>query len=183
VLILGTAALALAQDQPAVPPPFKIGTIFAQNAIVSTQEGQKAAAAITAKYAPKKEEFDRKQAEITALRDQLKKNMATMTAQSRDKLNQMIDARSKELKRLGEDTEAAVTEEEAALVEQLGKKLMAVIDTYAQQNGYAVVLDVSAPEGPVLWAAASADITNEVVKLYDRTYPVTATAAAPAAKK
>lgn len=175
--------MALAQDQPAAPTPFKIGTIFAQNAIVSTQEGQKAAAAITTKYGPKKEEFERKQAELAALRDQLRKNMATMTAQSRDKLNQVIDAKSKELNRLGEDTKEAVNEEEAALVEQLGKKLMTVIDTYAQQNGYAAVLDVSDPQGPVLWAASSADITNEVVKLYDKTYPVTAAPAEPARKK
>jgi outer membrane protein len=43
-----------------------------------------------------------------------------------------------------------------------------------------VVLDVSNPQTPVLWAASAVDITNDIVKLYDQAYP--GTAAAPAAK-
>jgi hypothetical protein len=71
-LLLGAAAVSAAQVQaptPVVvapsesspgPPPVKIATIFAQNAIVSTQEGQKASATLTAKYAPKRDEFNRR---------------------------------------------------------------------------------------------------------------------------
>jgi outer membrane protein len=70
------------------------------------------------------------------------------------------------------------------MMQQLGDKLMLVIRDYASRNGYAVVVDVSAPNGPVLWASPSIDITNEIVKLYDRTHPVAPTPpAAPPTKK
>ena len=65
-------------------------------------------------------------------------------------------------------------------MQELGGKMMAVLEKYATQNGFAVVLDVSNPQTPVLWAASAVDITNDIVKLYDQAYP--GTAAAPAAK-
>jgi outer membrane protein len=157
-----------------------VATIFGQNAIASTQEGQKATAALTAKYAPKKEEFDRRQAELLALRDQLKKSAPTATEDARNRLNQQIDAKSREVKRLGEDSQAALEQEEGAMLQELGDKLLAVVREYAARNGFAVVFDVSAPNGPVLWASPAVDITNEIVKLYDQAHPA-APPAPPAA--
>jgi outer membrane protein len=57
---------------------------------------------------------------------------------------------------------------------------MAIIDQYASRNGFAVVLDVSSPQTPVMWAAAAVDITPEIVKLYDQAHPAAAPAGAPA---
>jgi Skp family chaperone for outer membrane proteins len=58
-------------------------------------------------------------------------------------------------------------------------KMGAVIDQYAKQNGYTVVIDASAP---LLWAAESANVTPDVIKAYDQAHPVKS-AAAPAAAK
>jgi outer membrane protein len=50
--------------------------------------------------------------------------------------------------------------------------MLAIIEKYATQNGYALVLDVSNQQtSPVLWAASSVDITNDIVKLYDQANP------------
>jgi outer membrane protein len=162
------------------PPPVKIATIFAQNAIVNTQEGQKASASLSAKFAPKRDEFTRKQAELQSLRDQLNRGKATMSAAAQASLNQTIDAKTREVQRLGEDSQAALEREEGTLMQQLGDKLMAVIREYAARNAYAVVIDVSLPNGPVLWASPSIDITNEIVRLYDQAHP--APAGAPSKK-
>ena len=194
VLLLGALPSGFAQAQvtpvvpapPSQPTPFprRVATIFGQNAIASTQEGQKATAALTAKFAPRKEEYDRKQAEMLALRDQAKKSAATATAEARDRLNQQIDAKSREVKRLGEDSQAALEQEEGAMLQELGDKLLAVVRDYAARNSFAVVFDVSAPNGPVLWASPAVDITNEIVKLYDQAHPVAPAApAAPPTKK
>lgn len=190
-ILVAVAALAFSQDQPPAPtvpaapvasppaaPPNRIATIFAQNAIVSTQEGQKAAAALAAKYDPKRRDFESKQTALQALRDRLKRGVATMSAAAKDELNRTIDARYTELKRLGEDIQSQVDEEQGVLLQTLGDKLVKVIDQYALGNGLAVVLDVSPQLSPVLWAAPGIDITSEIVRLYDKTYPV---AAAPPA--
>jgi|ERR1019366_1228960 outer membrane protein len=194
-MLVAMAALAFSQGQPPAPTvpaaavpapvaspapalPTRIATIFAQNAIVSTQEGQKAAAALAARYDPKRRDFESKQAALQALRDRLKRGAATMNAAAKAELNQTIDARYTELKRLGEDIQSQVDEEQGTLLQTLGDKLVRVIDQFALENGLAVVLDVSPQQSPVLWAAPSIDITSEMVRLYDKVHPV---AAAPPA--
>jgi outer membrane protein len=194
-MMVAMAALAFSQDQPpaatvpaatvpgavAPPPPAaptRIATIFAQNAIVSTREGQKAAAALAARYDPKRRDFESKQTALQALRDRLKRGAATMSAAAKGELNQTIDARYTELKRLGEDIQSQVDEEQGTLLQTLGDKIVKVIDQYALDHGLAVVLDVSPQQSPVLWAAPGIDITSEVVRLYDKVNPA---AAAPPA--
>ena len=50
-----------------------------------------------------------------------------------------------------------------------------------RRTAIALVLDVSNPQTPVLWAAPSIDITTDIVKLYDQANP--GTGAAPATAK
>lgn len=189
-MFVAMVALAFSQGQPpaptvpaaaVLPPPTRVATIFAQNAIVSTQEGQQAAAALTAKFDPKRRDFESKQAALQALRDRLKRGAATMSAAAKAELNQTIDARYTELKRLGEDIQSQVDEEQGTLLQTLGDKLVRVIDQFALDNGLAVVLDVSPQQSPVLWAAPSIDITSDAVRLYDKVHPVTAAPAFPPA--
>src|SRR3954454_19147535 len=66
------------------------------------------------------------------------------------------------------------------IMQELGTKVMAVIEKYATQNGFDLVLDVSNPQTPVLWAASAIDITADIVKLYDQANPGTG---APSAAK
>ena len=65
-------------------------------------------------------------------------------------------------------------------MQELGQKMMSVLDKYAKDNGYAVILDVSNPQTPVLWASNGVDITNDIVGLYDKAN--VGGAAAPAAR-
>jgi hypothetical protein len=58
--------------------------------------------------------------------------------------------------------------------------MMQVIDKYAQSNGYSIVLDVSNPNTPVLYASNTIDITKEVIDMYDKTIGTAPAAAAPA---
>ncbi len=47
--------------------------------------------------------------------------------------------------------------------------MMAVIEKYAKDNGYSMILDVSNPNTPVLYASSGIDITQDIVALYDKT--------------
>jgi outer membrane protein len=91
-----------------------------------------------------------------------------------------IDATTTRVNRDRQDASSDLDEAQGKIMQELGGKMMAVLEKYAVQNGYAVVLDVSNQQTPVLWAASAVEITNDIVKLYDQAYP--GTAAAPAAK-
>jgi outer membrane protein len=174
-LVLGMAAMAYAQA------PTKVAIIHVQNAILSTKDGQKAAGDLSSRFAPKKSALEKKQTEITGLQDQLKKGSATLSEDAKAKLMRDIDSGNKSLQRETEDAQADLDQEQGKIMQELGNKVMAVIEKYATQNGYALVLDVSNPQTPVLWAASAIDITNDIVKLYDQANPGTG-GTAPASK-
>ena len=170
-LVLGMATMAHAQA------PTKVAIIHVQNAILSTKDGQKAAGDLSSRFAPKKSELEKRQTEISGLQDQLKKGSATLSEDAKAKLMRDIDSGNKSLQRETEDAQADLDQEQGKIMQELGNKVMAVIEKYATQNGYALVLDVSNPQTPVLWAASAIDITNDIVKLYDQANPGTGGAA------
>ena len=178
-LVLGVAALAQAQGQ----VPTKIAVINVQTAILSTKDGQKAAADLQTQFNPRQQDLEKKQAELTALQDQLRKGSATMSDEAKTKLMRDIDATTTRVNRDTQDARSDLDEAQGKVMQELGGKMMAVMEKYAVQNGYAVIMDVSNPQTSVLWAASAVDITNDIVKLYDQAYPgVAAAPAVPAAK-
>src|SRR5664279_1413684 len=171
-LVLGMAAMAHAQT------PAKVAIIHVQNAILQTKDGQKAASELQGRFAPKKAALDKKQADIAALQDTLRKGSATMSEDAKAKLMRDIDTNNKSLQRDTEDAQADLDQEQGKIMQELGSKVMAVLEKYATGNGYALVLDVSNPQTPVLWASQTIDITADIVKLYDQANPGTGTTAA-----
>lgn len=173
-LVLGIAALAQAQA-----PPTKIAIINMQGAILNTKDGQKAQQELQNKFTPKKSELEKKQADLTALQEQLRKGSATMSDDAKAKIQNDITSGQKSLQRDGEDFDAEVQQEEQKLMGDLWQKMMDVVTKYATQNSYAMVVDVSNQQ-TVIWADPSTNITAEAVKLYDQAHPQTgAPAAAP----
>ena len=185
-MALGLAVLAHAQTA----SPSKVAIIHVQNAILSTKDGQKAQGDLQVKFNSRKQQIEKKQADIQSLQDQMKKGSATMSDDAKNKIARDIDGGQKALQRDTEDFESDVQQEEGKIMQDLGQKMMDVIIKYATQNGFAMVVDVSNPQTPVLWADPAVDITNEIVKLYDQAHPGTGagtaakpTAPAPAAPK
>ena len=81
---------------------------------------------------------------------------------------------TKSFNRQVEDAQAELDQEQGRVLNELGGKMLAVLDKYAKDNGYAVILDVSQQNTPVLFAANSIDVTQEVVALYDKNAPAAA---------
>jgi outer membrane protein len=159
--------------------PSKIAVISLQPAIMGTKEGTAAGSALQAKYAPKQADFEKRKADIAALQDQLKKGGATLSDDVRAKLTREIDSKNKSLQRDAQEASDDSQQDMNQVYNQLGDKMLQIIEQYAYQNGYAVVLDVSAQQTPVIWAAGSSNITADIVKLYDLAHPGGATAPAP----
>ncbi len=175
-MALGLSVLAFGQ---ASAPPTKVGIINIQGAIMQTKDGQKAAAELEAKAGPKRKDMERRQGELQAMETQYRTGANTMSDEAKQKLMRDIDARRKQLQRDVDDANAEMEQEQGKVLQELGQKIMAVIDRYASDRGFAVILDVSSPQTPVLYASNSIDITRDIVELYDKTQ--TGGAAAPAA--
>lgn len=169
-----------AAASPTTPSPTKIGIVNIQEAIISTNEGKKELEVLQQKFSPK-------QAELKNMNDEVENLKKTFQAQS-DKLNdeerntraKEIEAKQKNLQRSYEDAQNDFQQAEQEMINRIGGKMLATLEKYAKANGYAVVLDVSNPQTPVLWANQGTVITKELVDAYNTANPSAAPAAKPA---
>jgi outer membrane protein len=163
VAAMGLAVAAFAQQ-----PPQKVGVISVQGAIVGTKDGQKASQELETKFNPKKKEFDARQSEVGQLQDQYNKGGSVMNEDKRNQLAREIDEKKKRLERDMQDANEELQGEQQRVLQGLGQRMMAVIEKYAKDNGYTMILDVSNPNTPVLYASSGIDITQDIVQLYDK---------------
>lgn len=197
VLALSLAALATAQTPappaanapssvkpaaPAGPAPTKIAVINIQQSIAATKDGRKAAAELQTKFSPRRSALEKRQADIQSMQDQLRKGSATMSEEAKARMQRDVETNTKSLQRDAQDLNDDVDQDQGKIINDIGGKMMQVIEQYATQNGYAVVLDVSNQQTPVIWASASTEITGDIVQLYDQAHPGTGAPAAAAPK-
>jgi len=146
----------------------KIGVINIQLAIGNTSEGKKAFADLQKKFQPRQQELQRLQQEIQAIQDQLQKQAATLSDEEQRRLNRDLEDKQKLLKRSTEDANADFTADRDEAVRRIGEKMVRVLNEFAQQNGYVLVIDSA--QIPVYYATN--DLTEDMVKRYDAANPV-----------
>ena len=171
--------LALAATLGAQAQTQKIAVINVQAAIAGTKDGQKAAAELEGKAAPKKKELDQKQNDINALKDQLQKGQNTLSEATKNELYKNIQQKTTSLQRDYEDAQADMDQEQQKILQQLGQKILATIERYARDHGYTLVVDVSLQPNPIMYASPSIEITKEIIDLYDQNSPAMTNPTAP----
>lgn len=162
--LLTMAAVVAANAQ----QPTKVGVLNIQAAIANTQDGKKAAADLESKYAPRRKEVESDQSAINSLKDQLQKGQNTMSETAKAQLIRDIDDKTKRLNRKMEDAQADLQQDQQKALQTIGQKMMVVIDKYAKDHGYTLLIDVSSQQTPVLFAASDIDVTKAIVDLYDK---------------
>lgn len=176
-------ALALSAMAVFAQAPTKVGVINIQAALVGTKDGQKAAQELETKRSPKTKELEKKQADIRSLQDSLNRGGNAMAEGAKAELVRNIDTKTKAFNRELEDAQAEWDQEQQKILQDLGQKMMVVIDKYAKDNSFSLILDVSNPNTPVLYASNTIDVTKDIIDLYDKnagTLPAARPAAAPA---
>jgi outer membrane protein len=148
----------------------KIGVINIQLAIANTNEGKKVFADLQKKYQPRQQELQRLQQEIQAIQDQLTKQSATLSEEEQGRLNRDAEEKQKLLKRSTEDAQTDFDNDRREAINKIGQKMVKIINDYAAQNGFSLVLDDA--QIPIYFASKDIEITEEIVKRYDAANPV-----------
>ena len=177
------AASAPSSSNPAPtgPVPTKIGVVNIQQAIQECAEGKKEIDALQSKFSPKQVELKQQSDDVENLKKQYQTQADKLSDDEKASRAKTIDTKQKALQRNYEDAQAEFQQAEQDVINRIGSKMVAVLEKYANANGFAVVLDVSNPQtSPVLWATQGTVITKELVDAYDKENPAAATA--PAAK-
>ena len=186
ILASGFGATALAQASSAAPAapmpsapapasaaavaatPAKVAIIQFQQAVGATNEGQRDFAELRKKFEPKQGQLKTQSDEIDALKKQLQTQSATMSDTARADLTRSIDEKTKSLQRSAEDAQNDFQTEMGETYQKLAEKVYQVVQTYAAQSGFTLVLDASAQQSPVLWATQGTDISEAIVSAYNQ---------------
>jgi outer membrane protein len=158
--------------------PSKIGVLNMQIAITSTAEGKQDANELQAKFAPRQQEIQNLQKQIQDIQTRLQTTANTLSDAEKYRLADQGTKLQRELTRKQQEAREDYQDAQQDMIDQLGRKMMTVIDKYSRQNGYAVIIDTSSQQTPVIYAANGINVTEEIVKLYDQTYPAKAAAGA-----
>ena len=165
------------------PVPDKVGVLNMQVAITSTQEGKQAAQELQAKFAPRQTELQNLQKQIQDIDTRLQNGANTLSDAEKYRLSDQSQRLQRELQRKQQEDREDLQYAQEDLINELGHKMMTVLDKYSKQNGYAVIIDTSSQQTPVIYAANAVNVTEDIVKLYDQTYPVKASTAPATPKK
>jgi outer membrane protein len=181
-LTLVASTGAMAQSAGATPTAVpKVGIVGIQAAIANTNEGKKELDALQQRFAPKQAELKTLNDEIEGLKKQVQAQGDKLSEEERGNRVKAIEAKQKTLQRNYDDAQTEFQQAEQEVVNRLGAKMLKVMEDYAQKNGYTVIMDVSNPQTPVLYAAQSVNITQQLVDAYNVANP-SAAPAAPAPK-
>jgi outer membrane protein len=149
----------------------KIAVINFQAAVFQTNEGRRNISEIQKKFDPKRAQLKTQADEIDNLKKQLQASGDKLSDAERESRTQAIDTKEKALQRDGEDASNDYEQQMGQAYQQLAEKVYGVLQAYATQNGFGVVLDASAAgqqQAPtVLWASQGTDITKAVIDAYN----------------
>jgi outer membrane protein len=175
--LLASATAAAQTTSNSAGAPAKVGIVAIQQAIANTNEGKKELDALQQRFAPKQAQLKGLNDEIDNLKKQLQTQGDKLTEEARATQVRSIESKQKTLQRNLDDAQSEYQQAQQEIFNRIGGKMAKVLETYAVKNGYGVILDVSNPQTPVLYASESTNITKEIVDAYNAQ-----SSAAPAAK-
>jgi outer membrane protein len=177
--------LSAAAQTPAAPAapagPAKVAVIAFQVAVAQTNEGQRNFADLLKKFDPRRQQLKVLSDDVDNLTKQLQAQGDKLSEAERASRASAIDTKKKQLDRSAEDAQNDYTQEMQEVYNGLASKVYDVMASYAQQQGFTLVLDVSQQQTPVLFASESTNITKQVIDAYNVKSGVPAPPAQPAA--
>jgi outer membrane protein len=158
----------------------KVGVINIQAAIASSAEGKQAAAELQSQFTPRMNELQNLQKQIEDLRNRLQAGQSTLSDEEKGRLSREGDQLTRAYQRKQQELQDDTNDAQQEVVNRIGRKVVDVLTKYSKDNGFSIVLDDSSQQTPVIYAANQIDVTQDIIRLYDQSYPVkNASAAAP----
>jgi len=162
-----------------------VGAINIEGAIFGCNEGQRDVAVLQKKFEPKQNELKGQNDELEALKKQLNDQGPKLNEDALATLKKQIESKQKVFDRAVQDAQEEFGTQQQEIGSRILNKIAPLIVSYARNNGFGMIIDTSKPwpQGPVLLAGESMDITKAIVDAYNAQSGVAAPAAASGAAK
>ena len=145
----------------------KVALVDFERVVVGTAAGKKAADQWNAKYAEHQKNLEARQKEIEDQQTKLRTQGNVLSDAAKAEITRDIDRKTTELNRLSEDAQKQMEDLRTQLLQPISQLAQQVLQTYAAEKGYTVVIDVSSPETSIIYVNEKALITDDVIKQID----------------
>ncbi len=165
---------------PAYSAEFRVGVVDVQKAVAESKAGRKARATLQRqkkrlgeKLIEKRKNLEAVVKQIRDLQLEIQQKGPIWRSEERDRKNKDLRNRKRvfarnedELKRLVQDSRRELSSRQRKLTNDLIKQIREVVQEISRKGNYDIVIDKTV--GGVMFAKKTADITDQVIELYDK---------------
>jgi len=174
VLALGLALGGIAVARAQAPLPAVGGTaalqriayIDVQRVLARSAAGVAAREALERDKGTMQREMDGKRVELEKLREELEKKGALLTPEARRDKQDQFERKRRDAARLADDFQKELERKEALLLQKVLQDVSGIIERIGKEKGYYLVVEKRG--AGVIYAAPEADITDEIIRAFDK---------------
>jgi outer membrane protein len=179
VVVFTCAASTRAQAPAPAPAPAsaaaapnglqRVAFIDVQRVLARSAAGVAAREQLEREKAGMQKEMDAKRVELEKLRDEMEKKGALLTPDARKEKQEQFERKRRDAARLADDFQKELEKKESGLLQKVLQDVSGVIERVGKEKNYYLIVEKRG--GGVLYGSAEADLTEEVIRQYDREAP------------
>ncbi len=146
---------------------FEAAYIDMQAAIQGTKAGKSAKTKLEGEFNKKKAELKTKEGKLKKEADEFQKKANVLSEKARNEKQAALQKKMMEFQQELQKSQVNIQQKERELTQPILEKLQKVIAQVAQKKGYDMVFEKASQS--VMWAKADLDITQEVIKEFEKT--------------
>ena len=156
----------------------RIAYIDVQRVLARSAAGVAAREALEREKATMQKEMDGRRVELEKLREEIEKKGALLTPDARRERQEQFERKRRDAARLADDFQKELEKKESVLLQKVLQEVSGIIERVGKEMNYYMIVEKRG--AGVIYAAADADLTDEVIRAYDQQAPKGPAAAPPA---
>lgn len=147
----------------------KMAYIDAQKVLDGTKAGRRAKGTMEEFTKSRQKIIDLEESEIKRLQEDLARQGSVLSPEARREKEESLQRKFMDFQKKVSELTKELQSKKRDILEEFNKRLEEIVKRIAEKNGYAFVFDRNSEGGVLLYAKQSLDITDEVIKEYDKT--------------
>ncbi len=170
VMAAGTSAMAQAPAPGPTPAAAasvtRVAYVDVQRVLARSAAGVAAREQLEREKATMQREMDGKRQELEKLREEIEKKGALMTADARRDKQDQFERKRRDAARLADDFQKELEKKEQGLLQKVLQDVSGVVERVGKQRGFQLIVERRG--ATVLYAAPEADLTDEIIRVFDQ---------------
>jgi outer membrane protein len=144
----------------------RIAYIDVQRVLARSAAGVAAREQLEREKATMQKEMDAKRVELEKLREELEKKGALLTPEARRERQDQFERKRRDAARLADDFQKELEKREQALLQKVLQEISGVIEQIGKERGHYLIVEKRG--AGVIYASPEADLTDEIIRAYDK---------------